>query len=192
MVDELSDWSPVEELALLLIDWSPVVALVLLLSDWSPVVVVLSIVRLERPRRSTVGDTVELEPVTVELLLALEPLIAELTLELDPVTEGLLPAVEFAEVLLADVDGLLAEVPVVACVSGMQSWCTGLAECSFAMPVSLPASLPACGWPSSLHSGFVAEAVVALVELFLAASVAFWARAVLAAPNMAATASALI
>jgi hypothetical protein len=45
----------------------------------------------------------------------------------------------------------------------MQSWCTGLAECSFALPVSLSASLPACGCPSSLHSGLDAEAVAELV-----------------------------
>lgn len=73
----------------------------------------------------------------------------------------------------------------------MQSWCTGLAERSFAMPVSLSASLPACGWPNSLHSGFVVEAVVALVDDF-GAAVESAANAVLAAPKMAATARALI
>jgi hypothetical protein len=159
-------------------DWSPVVALVLLLSDWSPVVVVLSIVRLDRPRRSTVGDTVELEPV-----------IAEFTLELEPVTDGLLaPFADEAGLLLED-EAALVEDGVLAGVSGMQSWCTGLAECSFAVPVSLPASFPACGWPKSLHSGLVAAAVVAPVADLAEASAA---RAEFAAPNMAATASALM
>jgi hypothetical protein len=54
-------------------DWSPVVAEVLLLSDWSPVVVALSMVRLERPRRSMFGAKVEVEPVTEFVLSAVEP-----------------------------------------------------------------------------------------------------------------------
>jgi hypothetical protein len=162
-------------LVLLLSDWSPVVAFVLLVSDWSPVVVVLSMVRLERPRRSTVGDTVELEPVIDEVEFALEPVIDEFTLELDPVTDGL-----EVEVALLDVLGevlpeaieplavfapavLLVELPLTpldACASGMQSMWTGLFECSLAAPVLLSASLPACGCPSSLHSGLEADAVV--------------------------------
>ena len=56
----------------------------------------------------------------------------------------------------------------------MQSWCTGLDECSFALPVSLFASLPAFGW-SSLHSGLAAVVVAAglafAVVLVLALSV---------------------
>jgi len=36
--------------------------------------------------------------------------------------------------------------PVVLVESSMQSLCTGLAECSFALPVSLFASLPAFGF----------------------------------------------
>jgi hypothetical protein len=183
LADDVADWLPVLELAVVLIDWSPVVALVLLVTDWSPVLVALSMVRLDRPRRSMLGEKVEVEPLTVVSVLAVEPVMAEFTLVLDPVTVGLLVAfaVEFDEVaLLAEVlfaeegllaavlfalDGLFAEeVALLACASGMQSWCTGLAECSFAMPVSLFASLPACGWPSSLQSGFVAAAAVALVD----------------------------
>src|SRR5688500_12879143 len=57
----------------------------------------------------------------------------------------------------------------------MQSMWTGLAECSFAWPVSLSASLPACGWFSVLHSGLSTEAVAAA---FLAGDlVVFWAKA---------------
>lgn len=184
LVELLSDWSPVDALELLLSDWSPVVALVLLLSDWSPVVVVLSMLRLERPRRSIVGDTVEVDPVTDELVLAVEPVIAEFVLELDPVTDGLDDAVEFALVelavallavlllavaLLAEAEGVVAEFTpealALACESGMQSMWTGLAEWSLALPVSLSASLPAWGWPSSLQSGLVAPAVVLLAAL---------------------------
>lgn len=57
------------------------------------------------------------------------------------------------------------------------------------MPVSLPASFPACGCPNSLQSGLVAAAVVPLVEDLAVASAA---KAELAAPNMAATARALM
>ena len=45
---------------------------------------------------------------------------------------------------------------------------TGLCECSFALPVSLLASLPAFGWPRLLQSGFVASAVAVLVVLRVA------------------------
>lgn len=196
---------PVVAPAVELIDWSPVVAFVVLVTDWSPVLVVLSIVRLERPRRSMFGVKVEVDPVTAESVLALEPVIAELTLVLEPVTEGLLVALlaelaevrfaELAEVVPAadgfgvmDADGLLVEV-VLAWESGVQSWCTGLLERSFAMPVSFPASFPAWGCPNSLQSGLVAAAVVPLVEDLAVASAA---KAGLAAPNTAATASALI
>jgi hypothetical protein len=98
----------------------------------------------------------------------------------------------------------------------MQSICTGLLERSFAMPVSLSASLPALGWPRLLHSGLVVPAVelaacvasrearlsedfadlswlwaaVAFVLLFVVALSC--ARAALDAPSSAATASALI
>jgi hypothetical protein len=205
VADEVADWLPVVELAVVLIDWSPVVALVELESDWSPVVVALSMVRLERPRRSMLGEKLEVEPVTDELVLALEPVIAESTLVLEPVTDGLLVtlAVEFddvllaelAEVLLAEVAGRFAVAAAVLLVaepawaSGMQSWWTALLECSFALPVSLPASLPACGWPSELHSGLLADAVVEFAVDLAAVSAA---SAELAAPNMAATASALM
>ena len=203
VADEVEDWFPVVELAVVLIDWSPVVALVVLESDWSPVLVLFSMVRLDRPRRSMLGEKVEVEPVTDASVLALEPVTAELTLVLEPVTDGLLVvfAVEFVDVRLADVaEVLFAEdagfftaavllVLVPACASGMQSWCTGLLECSFAIPVSLPASLPAWGCPSELQSGLVADAAVEPVADLAEASAA---SAELAAPNMAATARALM
>lgn len=171
---EVDDWLPVVEPAVVLIDWSPVVALVELESDWSPVLVVLSIVRLERPRRSMLGAKFELEPVTAELVVALDPVTAELTLVLEPVTEGLLVAlaVEFEDARFA---AELLGLGELADASGMQSWWTALFEWSLATPVSLLASLPACGWPSSLQSGLVAVAAIALV-----------------APKIAATASALM
>ena len=86
-VSLLRDWLPVEALVLLLSDWSPVLVVVLLVSDWSPVVVVLSMERLERPRRSTVGETVEVEPVIEEFTSALDPVTAELLLEAEPVID---------------------------------------------------------------------------------------------------------
>jgi hypothetical protein len=86
-VSLLRDWLPVEALVLLLSDWSPVLVVVLLVSDWSPVDVVLSIDRLERPRRSTVGETVEVDPVIEEFTSALDPVTAELLLEAEPVID---------------------------------------------------------------------------------------------------------
>jgi hypothetical protein len=143
----------------------------LLLSDWSPVVVVLSIVTLERPRRSIDGLTVEDDPESEFCVVVLEPVIELVELAVEPLSDGL-------EVLEAVDDGLvvvepfvpavalpltLPDVPLVeAWLSGMQSWCTGLAECSLACPVDLSASLPAFGCPRLLHSGLVA-AVAPLV-----------------------------
>ena len=127
-------------LALLLADWSPVVVVVLLLSDWLPVEVVLSMVRLERPRRSMSGVNEDVDPVCAFWVLVDEPVIDALELGAEPEIEGLtvlLPA--------ALAEGLLSPLEVDACSSGMQSMCTGLFECSFALPVSLFASLPACG-----------------------------------------------
>lgn len=169
------------------------VEVVLLLRDWSPVLVVLSIVRLDRPRRSISGVKVDVDPVTLDVEFAEDPLIDEFTLELEPVTDGLVDAravVELAlAVLAAEGAALVAdavpEVAPAACSSGMQSMCTGLEECSFALPVSLPASLPAFGWPSELHSGL--ELAVAPGPALVAA---FWASAGVAA-KAAARASAL-
>jgi len=162
VLELLSDWSPVVLLVELLSDWSPVVVDVLLLSDWSPVDVVLSIVRLERPRRSMFGVNVEVEPVTEFCVLLVEPVIAEFEVADEPVTEGLTEVV--AELLVEGdvvvepfvpdamvpddvVPEVLPFVPVAveAWLSGMQSMWTGLAECSFACPVDLSASLPAFG-----------------------------------------------
>src|SRR5438045_9470759 len=84
------DWLPVVPVLELLDDWSPVVALVLLLSDWFPVDVVLSIVRLERPRRSISGLKVEVEPVCAFWLFAVDPVAEELELGDEPEIEGLM------------------------------------------------------------------------------------------------------
>jgi hypothetical protein len=102
----------------------------------------------------------------------IEPLVVELAPVVEPVAPMLLPVVVPLEPMLVDVSAalpvvepMLLEVPAVvlpaAVASGMQSWCTGLAECSLAAPVSLSASLPAFGWLSSLQSGVpaVADAV---------------------------------
>ena len=83
-----SDWSPVVLVDELVDAWFPVVADVLLESDWSPVDVVLSIVRLERPRRSMFGWNVEVEPVTAFCELAVEPVTAELEVDEEPESEG--------------------------------------------------------------------------------------------------------
>jgi hypothetical protein len=139
-------WSPVEALVALLSAWSPVVVVLLLLSDWSPVVVALSIVTLERPRRSICGLNDDVEPVTVLLLSDVEPVMDDVLLAEEPVTEGLVaPLVEPVVPARALFVPEVAELVVEAWLSGMQSWCTGLAECSLARPVSLSASLPACG-----------------------------------------------
>ena len=60
----LADWSPVVVVAVWPDVWLPVVVLAVELTVWSPVVVALSIVRLERPRRSMFGVNVDVEPVT--------------------------------------------------------------------------------------------------------------------------------
>ena len=186
------DWSPVVALELLVRAWLPVVALVLLVSDWSPVLVVLSMVRLERPRRSMFGENVDVDPAMVEFESAVDPVTDEFTLELEPEIDGLEVTLVLAEPLVAA--GAFAvvlaarfvdEVPA-AWPSGMQSMCTGLDERSFALPVSLPASLPACGCPRVLHSGFAA--LVAAGADFVAA--VFCARTG-AEPSRAAIAMAL-
>jgi hypothetical protein len=80
--------------------------------------------------------------------------------ELAPfVPEAMEPLVPEEALPPADAD------PPEALESGMQSMCTGLAECSFALPVSLSASLPAFGWLSELQSGLVASALEVVVVL---------------------------
>jgi hypothetical protein len=160
--------------------WLPVVALVLLLSDWSPVDVVLSMLNDERPRRSMFGLTVEVEPVWLLLEFAVDPVIEDVVPEVDPVVD----AVDGVEVDAlegvpeAEAEGLAPldeDVPELAAVSGAQSSCTGLAECSFASPVDLLASLPALGCarpdlPASrlLHGGRLElDAVVPLVPMLV-------------------------
>lgn len=106
----LRNWLPVEALVLLLSDWSPVLVVVLLLSDWLPVDVVLSMDRLERPRRSTVGETVEVDPVMEEFTSALDPVTAELLLDAEPVIEGL-------ELALAVVLAVVLSLVVLFCAS---------------------------------------------------------------------------
>ena len=105
----LSDWSPVELEVELLSDWSPVVVDVLLLSDWSPVDVVLSMVRLERPRRSMLGWNVDVEPVTEFCVFDVEPVTDELDDELEPEIDGLTVLVPDA---LADGETLLLVEPL--------------------------------------------------------------------------------
>jgi len=156
----LADWSPVVLVADWPDVWAPVVVVADVLADWSPVVVALSMVRLERPRRSMFGLNVEVEPVTEVFWSVVEPVIAELWVLEEPVTEGL--AVALPEAFTPVVaDGVLeAEAPVPDVVvpavelvpfaveadeSGTQSMCTGLEERSFAIPVLLSASLPAFG-----------------------------------------------
>ena len=158
-----SDWPPVELEVELLSDWLPVVDDVLLESDWSSVLVVLSIVRLERPRRSMFGVKVDVLPVTEFCELAVEPVTLESEDEAEPVTDG---GVDVTLPVEAEIDGCVV-VPLVtpddvvlAWLSGMQSWWTGLEECSLAFPVSLPASFPAFGLFSELQRGLVAVLAV--------------------------------
>ena len=176
----VADWLPVDVVAVWPEVWLPVVAVDVVLADWSPVVVALSIVRLERPRRSMFGLNVEVEPVTAVLVSVDEPVIDELCEVEEPVTEGLavaLPPAFTPVVALPDTEGgfvapaalvpaALAPLVAEACESDMQSMWTGLAERSPALPVSFPASLPALGWFRSLHSGLLVEAVGLLVAVF--------------------------
>lgn len=178
--------------------WLPVVAFVLLPSDWLPVVVVLSRFNVERPRRSMLGLTVEVDPFMLLVEFAV-----------DPVTDDVVPAVEpvvlegdaevAPDVLAEGLAPLEEDVPELA-VSGAQSSCTGLAECSFASPVDLSASLPAFGWawpelPASrlLHGGRLGEDAVELrLEGCVSVLVEWDFAAYTGAAIMAATASALM
>lgn len=177
VADELSDWSPVVAEVLLDSDWLPVEVVVLLVSDWSPVDVVLSIVTVLRPRRSRVGFTVEVEPVTDAFTSEDEPVTDDVLLEVEPLIEGveeaLVPLVPLVPLMppLVEPDDSEPVLPVAlpesepavvpAWLSGMQSMWTGLAEWSLARPVLLSACLPAFGWFRLLHSGFDAVAEVA-------------------------------
>jgi hypothetical protein len=158
----LSEWSFVEALVALESDWSPVVAVVLLESDWSPVDVVLSIVRLERPRRSMFGLNVEVEPLSEFWLVADDPAIDDCELAAEPATDGL-AVVPVGDALVEP----MTEPDVEASLSGMQSMWTGLDECSFALPVSLPASLPAFGLFRLLQSGLVDAVVLPVAALLV-------------------------
>ena len=152
-----SDWSPVVLVDELLDVWLPVVAEVLLDSDWSPVVVLFSIVRLERPRRSMSGWKVDVEPVTEFCEFAVEPVTDEVEDDEEPESDGGFTVTLPVEGEMDGCDVVPLVTPEdVAWLSGMQSVWTGLDECSFAVPVSLPASLPAFGWCSELQRGFVA------------------------------------
>jgi energy-converting hydrogenase Eha subunit C len=153
--------------------WLPVVVVADVVADWSPVLVVLSIVTLERPRRSIVGLTVELEPVSDVFWSVEEPAIDELCVLDEPVTDGvvvvpaagavaaLVPAAGAVAALAPDIGLVVVPTPLAA-ESGMQSWCTGLLECSPALPVVLSACLPAFGWLRLLHSGFACAVSVAV------------------------------
>lgn len=109
----VADWSPVVVVALWSEAWSPVVVLAVVLTDWSPVVVALSIERLERPRKSTFGLTVEVEPVTEVSWLVVEPVIDESCEVEEPVADGLavaLPPAVRSVVDEAEADGELVAV----------------------------------------------------------------------------------
>ena len=84
----VADWLPVVVVAVWPDVWLPVVVLAVVLTDWSPVVVALSMVRLERPRRSMFGLNVDVEPVTDVLWSVEEPVIDELCEVEEPVTEA--------------------------------------------------------------------------------------------------------
>ena len=129
-------------------DWLPVEVEVLLLSDWSPVLVELSIERLERPRRSMLGLKVEVEPVTEFWVSVLDPVIDDCEPVVEPVTEGLV-----LEVLDDGEPDMPELVLLEAVVSSMQSWWTGLDECSLALPVDLSANFPAFGLLKLLQGG---------------------------------------
>ncbi|HET9650694.1 MAG TPA: hypothetical protein VFP36_00815 [Usitatibacter sp.] len=104
------------------------------------------------------GDVLDVEPLM--LLLFVELLLPEsdvsLLLEVDPLRvpepeidvldDGDVVVVLLVEGELEIVVSVVVEpVVLLTLLSGMQSWCTGLRECSFASPVSLSASLPAFG-----------------------------------------------
>lgn len=142
----VADWSPVVAVDDWVESWSPVVVVAEELTDWSPVEVALSMVTLERPRRSIVGLTVDVDPVTDVFWSVEDPVMAESCVVEDPVTEGLAVALPVAERSVV-ADGLVetaaplvpaarplvpvaaAPVPevtpfapvVAACESGMQS-----------------------------------------------------------------------
>lgn len=109
------------------------------------------------------------EPLVVPVVELVVPLVEPMV---DPVVAPLVEPLRLPEVEPLVEPSVEPVVPVAlwfagafvvpAWLSGMQSMCTGLAECSFALPVSLSASLPACGWPRLLHSGLSTEVVVAV------------------------------
>jgi hypothetical protein len=163
--------------------WLPEAAPALLLCDWSPVEVVLSMFTDERPRRSMFGLTFDVEPVMLLLLFAVDP-VSDEVVGVEPAVDALEGELEVMPEPLAAFEDEVSDLDV-----SLQSWCTGLAECSFAWPVDLSASLPACGCacpelPASrlLHGG--------RLESRLAVELAAFATA--GAAIMAATASELM
>jgi len=152
----------------------------------------LSIVTDDRPRRSMFGLTVDVEPVMLLLEFALDPVTDEVVPDVEPALEALEGEVELVSEGLAVLED---DVPLDV-VSGRQSSCTGLAECSFASPVDLPASLPAWGCacpdlPASrlLHGGRLAFGFAAVASP-LRVELAVCAKA--GAAIMAASASELM
>jgi hypothetical protein len=105
----------------------------------------------------SVGFTPRPLPV---LEVAADGVVAEAEPEIEPLRREAGPPVPEAEPLIAPVAPPLVVAPVIdpvvplllvlvvalEALSSRQSWCTGLAECSFARPVSLSASLPALGF----------------------------------------------
>jgi hypothetical protein len=102
-------------------DWSPVVLDVELLSDWSPVDALLSIVTLERPRRSIFGLTVDVLPVTAFCELAVEPVTVDVEDEAEPVTEGGFTVTLPVEGEIVGWAVVPLVTPEVVALSGMQS-----------------------------------------------------------------------
>jgi len=109
-----------------------------------------------------------LEPVLLVVPEApIPPLVPAVLPEVVPPVElpEVVPPVELPDVVPPRLppEVLLPVEPAVA-ESSMQSMCTGLFECSFALPVSLFASLPAFGWFRLLQVGLLPVVLVVEVE----------------------------
>jgi len=119
---------------------------------------------LELPPRPLVVPVVLPEPMPVpEPMLPVEPAVPPVVEpEVEPVLDP--PVAPFKAPPAEPAVEPVVDPPLAVAESSMQSWWTGLAECSLALPVSLFASLPAFGWFSVLHGTFaVVEVLVAFV-----------------------------
>jgi hypothetical protein len=128
---------------------------------------------LPLPPREPLVDPVPplLVPVVLPVPIPVPEPIVPVEPAVDPVVEPVVelalaepPVAPFRAPPAAPAVEPVAEPPLAVAESSMQSWCTGLAECCFALPVVLSACLPAFGWFSELHSTLpVVELVVASV-----------------------------